>query len=303
MKISLDALQIIDAIETCGSYAAAAQALHRVPSALTHAVKKLESDLGFPLFARKGRRAVLTPAGRSLLDDGRTLLRAADELECRVRRIATGWETELRIAIDGLIPADSLFPLLGEFYASFDKQSPGTQIRINREVLGGCWDALLTGRADLALGASGEMPPGGGFSASPIATVDFVFAIAPTHPLASHPEPLPTLEIQKYRAIAVADTSRQLTARSSGLLSGQEVLTVPDLRSKLAAQVAGLGVGYLPRERAEKEAAAGRIVIRRTEDSRQQGTLHLAWRTRQRGKALQWFVERLRNWRVTADAD
>jgi DNA-binding transcriptional LysR family regulator len=43
MLISLDALQILDAIDTRGSFAAAAEALHRVPSALTHAIRKLET--------------------------------------------------------------------------------------------------------------------------------------------------------------------------------------------------------------------------------------------------------------------
>lgn len=294
MKISLDALQIIDAIETRGSYAAAAQALHRVPSALTHAMKKLEGDLGFALFARHGRRATLTPAGRTLLEDGRTLLRAAAELECRAHRVATGWETELRIAVDGLIPAERLFPLLNDFYTTSDAASRGTEIRISREVLGGCWDALITGRADLAVGASGDLPAGGGFSTVPIASVDFVFAIAPQHPLARLPEPISAADIRDYRAAAVADTSRQLAARSSGLLSGQEVLTMPDMESKVAAQIAGLGVGYLPRERADSEAAAGRLVIRKTAETRPSITLYLAWRTNQKGKALQWFVDRLR---------
>ena len=50
MLISLDALQILDAIDTRGSFAAAADALHRVPSALTHAIRKLEDDLAVTLF-------------------------------------------------------------------------------------------------------------------------------------------------------------------------------------------------------------------------------------------------------------
>jgi DNA-binding transcriptional LysR family regulator len=99
MKISLDALQVLDAIERHGSFTAAAAALHRVPSALSHAVAKFESDLGLALFIREGRRATLTPAGRTLLEDGRDLLRAADELERRVQRITTGWEAELCIVI------------------------------------------------------------------------------------------------------------------------------------------------------------------------------------------------------------
>ncbi|MGH8601011.1 MAG: LysR family transcriptional regulator, partial [Burkholderiales bacterium] len=97
MRLSLDALLVLDAIDRKGSFATAADELHRVPSAITYAVQKLEQDLDVVLFNRSGHRAQLTPAGRELLDSGRHLLRAAEELECRVKRVATGWETELRI--------------------------------------------------------------------------------------------------------------------------------------------------------------------------------------------------------------
>lgn len=92
MKITLESLQILDAIDRRGSFAAAAEEVFRVPSALTYTMQKLESDLGVALFDRAGRRALLTPAGRALLDEGRILLQAADALECRVQRVATGWE-------------------------------------------------------------------------------------------------------------------------------------------------------------------------------------------------------------------
>jgi DNA-binding transcriptional LysR family regulator len=289
MKISFDALQVLDAIDNRGSFAAAAQALHRVPSALTHAMKKLEDALGVTLFVREGRRALLTPAGRILLEEGRHLLRAAGELECRVKRVATGWETELRIAVDALIDTGRLLPLAGDFY----RELSGTRLRLSCEVLGGCWDALLSGRADLAVGAPGDPPLGGGFRVLPFGTVDFVFVCAPDHPLAQVPEPLAPAAIQRHRAVAVADTSRQLLARSVGILTGQDVLTVPDRATKVAAHCAGLGVGYLARGLAEREAAAGRLLIRQVAEPRAEVTLHLAWRTDHDGKALAWFVERL----------
>src|ERR1039458_2184897 len=94
MKLTLDALQVMDAIERQGSFAAAAAELHRVPSALTYSVQKLEQDLDVLLFDRSGPRARLTPAGQELMQEGRDLLRAAGELECRVKRVATGWGAE-----------------------------------------------------------------------------------------------------------------------------------------------------------------------------------------------------------------
>ena len=178
MKISLDALQMLDAIDRRGTFAAAAEELFRVPSAVTHAVQKLEDELDVRLYDRAGRRATLTAAGRTLLDEGRHLLRAAADLECRVKRVATGWEAELAIALDAVLDCAALFPLLDRFY----REAVGTRLRLAYEVLGGCWDALIAGRADLVVGAPGDAPAGGGYVTRPFGELRFVFAVAPGHP-------------------------------------------------------------------------------------------------------------------------
>jgi len=296
MKLTLDALQALDAIDRKGSFAAAAAELHRVPSALTYTVQKLEQDLDAVLFDRSGRRAQLTPAGEELMREGRRLLHAAGELECRVKRIATGWETELRIALDIVIPARQLFPTISEFYA----EESGTRIRLAHEVLAGTWDALMSGRADLALGVSGEVPAGGGYAVRMLGYKDFVFAVAPQHPLANLPDPLTREQILAHRAIAVSDSSRSLAPRSVGLLSGQDVLTVPDLESKVAAQLAGLGCGYLPAHAAAPLIKAGKLVAKEVDEVKPSGNLYYAWRSREKGKALRWFLQRLEDQDVRA---
>lgn len=290
MKISLELLQTLDAIDRHGSLSAAASAMHRVPSALSHAVAKLEDDLGVPLFDRHGRKTTLNEAGRALLDDGRHLLRAAEEIERRVQRIATGWEAELRIAIDTIIPVERLFPTLERFYAA----GHSTRLRLTSEVLGGTWDALATGRADLAVGAPGDMPARSGIATRLLgAHSRSLFAVSPKHPLAAWEGAIPNSELLRHRAVVVADTSRELDARSIGLLEGQQVLHVPDIRAKLAAQAAGLGIGHLPAWLAEPEVAAGRLVLKTVADPRPALPLHLAWRTREAGKALKWFLDEL----------
>jgi DNA-binding transcriptional LysR family regulator len=292
MKLSLDALLVLDAIERKGSFAAAAAELHRVPSAVTYAVRKLEQDLDVVLFDRRGHRARLTAAGRELLAEGRHLLEAAGALEARVKRVATGWEAELRIAYDDVIPVAGMLGLAQEFHAQCAPDG-ATRLRLGSEVLGGCWDALASGRADLAVGAPGEGPPGGGYSAREMGTIEWVFAVAPRHPLALAPEPLKLQDIVKHRAVSAADSSRHLAPRTTGLIGGQDTITVSSLRAKLQAQVRGLGVGYLPRHLAQRAAAAGRLVIKRTEEPKHTTPHYLAWRTAHRGKALQWFVKRL----------
>jgi DNA-binding transcriptional LysR family regulator len=296
MKISLDSLTVLDAIDRRASYAAAAEELHRVPSAVTYSVSKLEQDLGVTLFDRSGHRAVLTAAGRELLDEGRHLLRAAAGLENRIKRVATGWEAELHIAIGDLINLEAVYELVQQF---FDEEA-GTRIRLIEEVYGGTWDALVSGRADLVIGAPGEGPPGGGYATSQIGRVDFVFAMTPDHPLASLPEPLKPSDILAYRSVSAADSSRNLPPRTSGLLSGQEVLTVNDMLAKYQAQLMGLGVGFLPRTWIATDVAAGRLVTREVEENKETAMSVVAWRSDHVGRALRWFLDHLQDetWRA-----
>jgi len=295
--LSLDSLQLLDAIARNGSFAAAAAELGRVPSAVTYSVRKLEDDLDVLLFDRRGYRARLTPAGEELLREGRHLLVAAEDLTRRVQRVAEGWERELRIALDTLIPFDRLLPLLDRFCGVAT-----TQLRISTEVLGGSWDALVSGRADLVIGASYDAPEAGrlgaGFRTLPLGQVEMVFAVAPMHPLAGVPSPVPLAQLRRYRQIVAGDTSRLLTARTAGLIGAPDVLVVPTMEAKLAAQVAGIGIGFLPFAIAQDAIERGALVVKSTHGVRQGAshapTPHVAWRADDRGKALDWWLAELR---------
>ena len=297
MKLSLESLQVIDAIDRKGSFAAAADELHRVPSAITYSVRQLEDGLGIELFDRKGHRAVLTDAGRELLTEGRRLLRAAADLECRVQQVARGWESELRIALDTVIGVEKMLGVVEEFYA----QATGTRLRLLHEVLGGTWDALASGRADLAIGAVGDAPAGRNYAQRVLGRAEMVFVAAPFHSIVSEAQPLTDAAIQAHRAVSVADTSRLLPPRTLGLITGQDTLTVPSMEAKAAAHVAGLGVGFLPRWIAEREALAGRLRILAVAAPRPPADLVVAWRPGEEGRALRWIVNRLEDPLVAAE--
>ena len=293
MNLTLESLRILDEIERRGSFAAAAAALDRVPSALTYTVRKLEDDLDVLLFDRRGHRAQLTAAGEELLAQGRHLLQAAAALEQRVKRTAAGWEAELRIVVDSVIPFARILPLIAEF----DREQPGTRLRLSSEVLSGVWEALLTDRADLAIGAAYEGPEAmrmsSDFRTRLLGGIEWVFAVAPAHPLARETGPLPAELIQRHRAVAAGDTGRMLPGMNAGLLTGQDTLTVPSLEAKLAAQLAGLGCGHLPRLLAAPHIASGALVEKQTVEAKPPGAAHLAWRSGSRGKAMKWFLARL----------
>lgn len=290
LKISLDALVTVDTIARRGSFAGAAKELFRVPSTISYTVAKLEEDLGVPLFERFGPKVTLTPAGEELLKEGRHLLKAAGDLERRVRRVASGWETEFAIAIDSVLSPSGLIDDIAAFYEVADQ----TRVRLVKEELSGTWEALLDRRADLLIGAAGTGPSGGGYTAEPMGTVSFVFVVAPSHPLAAVRHALTKADLAEHRAVAVSDSARQLQARTVGLLFGQDTLSVPDMQTKYLYQRAGLGFGFLPEPYVREDLAKGLLIEKQVEESRPEETLYLAWRTGEEGAALKWWKERLR---------
>ena len=289
LKLSLEALQIVDAIDRRGSFAKAGQELHKVPSTISYTVAKLEEDLGLRVFERNGPRILLTPAGRELLKQGRYLLKAALDLEQRVQRVASGWETELAIGMDSMFSALAL----REDIAAFYEVAHSTRLRLVQETLSGPWEALLDRRVDLLVGVAGEGPAGGGYVARPIGEVRFVFAVAPGHPLAAYRGPLGRAELQEQRAIVVGDSARNMVARTVGLLLGQDALTVPTMQLKFDFQLAGLGFGFLPEPCARAAIARGLLVEKEVEEARAPETFYIAWRSGDDGAALRWWRERM----------
>lgn len=289
LLITLDALQTLDAIERRHSFAAAAEELHRVPSAVSYTINKLEEDLGVALFDRSRRKAELTAIGRLVLKQGRQILKASEELTALARQTANGWETELRICIESVLICDPIYDLI----EAFQRIQPKTEIRLSEEVLSGSWDALIDDRCDLVIGAEGA-PPAPGYAMHPLGHVIFDFAVTANHPLTQLPMPLLASAIQGYPTVIVADSSQRLPARSAGLLDGRSRIFVPTIEHKIEAQCKGLGVGYLPRHRIMQQLTEGKLKVLIVDASRPPVDISVAWQRSNSGKGLKWFVDRLK---------
>jgi len=307
-----EALAMMDTIARTGSFAAAARELGKVPSALTYNVRQLEDALDVLLFDRSSRQAQLTAAGEELLNEGRRLLAEMDAVANRVRRVATGWETELTIAVDGVISQLTMFELCESFYAlnpqgvaGDGRGGPGTRLRLRTEVLAGTWEALLSGQADLAIGVgvAGQAPPPAGIETEVLGEVPFVFVVAPHHPLADAKAPISDAELLRQRAVAVADTAQRLSPITVNLLPGQDVLTVHSTEAKIEAIVRCLGCGFVPEPMARCHIDAGRLVVKPITRTRNDPALHYAWRCgtgpkghrMPLGLALQWWLGQLQS--------
>ena len=76
---NLNSIRVFETAARFGSFKLAAEALHITPTAVSHQIRKLEAQLGTPLFERQVRAVTLTDAGRQLADAARLALRTLDD--------------------------------------------------------------------------------------------------------------------------------------------------------------------------------------------------------------------------------
>ena len=288
-----DSLTMLQVIAEAGSFAAAARQLGLVPSALTYRVRQIEDALDVLLFDRSARQAKPTEAGAELLREGGRLLQDIDAVANRVRRVATGWEPQLTLSIDGVISPHTMLELVEAFYA----MSPPTRLKLRDGIMSGTREALTSGRADLAIGVSNIASDVAGLQQAPLGDLLFIYVVARHHPLASMPEPITDAVMLRHRAVAVAD-SAQRGGMTMGLLGGQDVLTVDTMQAKVQVQLRGLGGGFLPEPMVRPYLEAGRLVAKRVARPERQLRLHYAWGGpgfTAPGRALQWWLQQLQS--------
>ncbi|MDD5274828.1 MAG: LysR substrate-binding domain-containing protein [Methylovulum sp.] len=287
--ITLDALEVLDAIAKKGSFAAAANDLYRVPSAISYTIQKLEQDMDVVLFRKEGRKSVLTEAGKVLLEQGRAILDATQRLAIATKTTHNGWEPVFNIAIDSILSFDFIYPLIAQFY----EVQPDIEINIYEEVLGGTLDAIISGRADLVIGAGDGLAVGHDINYHKIGQIEWLFAVAPDHELTKAPLPLAQTLIEQQRFVVARDSSRTRAPLSRRVFSKRPVLSVPSLAAKIQAQCAGLGVGFLPAHQIQDQLGRGLLIALPVAESLPIDTLNMAWKASNKGKVLGWFIEQL----------
>lgn len=288
--ITLEALHIIDAIDRRGSFAAAAQELNRATSSLSYQIQKLEQDLDITIYDRSGHKATLTEAGQLILERGRIILSATEKLVTDASILANGWELDLTIAFDGIIPVNNFFPLVDAL-----GQLSKTRIRLQEEILAGCWESLATGRSDLLVCPRVDSMPQD-VKAETIGSMSMMWVAAESHYVHKRSGEFNEQAREKYRVIAIADTAIDQPAISINVMQKQPRLTVTNFAAKVDALIEGLGIGTLPIQIAEPLIASGKLK-QITDTEPQPIDIVLAWKRNTMGEAKSWCIQYLKkNW-------
>src|SRR5260370_24961413 len=94
-KISLDQWSVLVSVVESGSYAKAAERLHKSQSTLTYGIQQIERLLGVKVFEIRGRKAALTTSGEALYRRGKVLVEEAERLEHAAGALGQGWGAEI----------------------------------------------------------------------------------------------------------------------------------------------------------------------------------------------------------------
>lgn len=270
--LDVDLLRTLVAIAETGSFNRAARAVFRTPSAVSMQMKKLEDQIGRPLFAKDGRSVILTPDGETLVGYGRRILKLTEEALQRFRAPDVAGIVRLGAADD--FATRFLPEILGRFAASY----PNVEVDVG--VLGTTELArhLEAGELDVALLSSGNVNT----PLNPVSVVHrerLVFA-GLRHGCAHEKRPLP-LALSNvgcaWRAMAldglnkagieyrIAYTSRHYVGQLAAVLAGLAVaplprtILTPDLR--ILGEEAGLpALGHYEIELRRSPAASGPLV-------------------------------------------
>jgi DNA-binding transcriptional LysR family regulator len=215
-------------------------------------------------------------------------LRSAADLESRLRRIATGYEAELRLVHDSLLPAAALV----EHIRAFEALNCGTRLRLGTEVMTGAWEALREGPRR---SGPGDRRPAARFRAARhppardrLRVLRRALACAGAHrPSARRGRPARAYRHRRRRQRAPAAGAqhrpgRRPRAHHRGQHRGQDRL-----------QSAGLGYGYLPRCRIATALKKRELVALDVVAPRPAEPLWLAWSADDEGEALKWWRARL----------
>ncbi|EOB6645849.1 DNA-binding transcriptional activator PunR [Vibrio fluvialis] len=285
---SKSSLEMLDTVARLGSFTAAADVLHKVPSAISYGVRQVEVELGVVLFRRLPRKVELTPAGELFMQEARSLLRQMEELKAQTRRAAHGWQKTLKVTLDNVVKLDRMKPLVEDFYRTFEF----AELQINMEVFNGSWEAISQGRADIVIGATSAVPVGGDFEVRDMGILDWAFVMSPAHPCVRE-QVLTEAFVSQFLAICLDDTSSVLPKRHTGHYPQQRRLLLPNWYSAIECLKNGVGVGYMPRHMAQPLLASGQLVEKMLPDEKPLSQCCLVWRKDDNHKLIEWMVNYL----------
>ena len=269
LKSTLEQWVTLQEIDKSGSIQAAAIVLNKSHTTLIYSIKKLEQQLNVNLVEVKGRRAVLTEHGKSLLRRASSMLEQARDLESLSQQVSAGVESEIIIAMDHLCDPELLYSPM----ALYLKQNSATSIQVVETSLSKTTEMVTSEEADIAI----VTLPVTNYPAEAFSLTSMVPVVCIEHPLAikSH---LCMADFAGYCQVVVRDlgaSNTNISSQSVGWLKANQRITVDNFDHAFRAIEQGIGFCRLPEHILSQRDSAKLKVLRVEESDKYQVPLHI----------------------------
>lgn len=254
MRISLKQWRMFHAVIDFGGFVGAAERLHVSQSSISHALAKLQEQIGLPLLALKGRKAQLTEEGKILLARSRELVRCAMELEELAEDLRQGWGPEIRLAVDPDFPPELLMQALREQELS----THGLRLNIQEATAEHASTALQDNTIDFAISAA--IVPG--FVSRELIGIEYVAVAHPDNPLFALKRDLVSDDLKGHCQVILSGSSNSAYGDESR--RGQHSLRswkVHGLDSAVTTLAQGLAYAWLPKYRLQRWLESGLLRV------------------------------------------
>lgn len=280
-------LRTFISVAETGSFSRAAERSGKTTATISYRIKLLEEYTGVALFFRTTRRVSLTAAGYHLLTQAKNLIAWLDTMPDELRQVKDGIGHQVKIVVNSLLyRPDAVARLLSWLNTRY----PCTQFHFSRQSYMGGRDSLLHEKFSLAIGVAGTEPLANTFTFDPLGSVQWNFVMSADHPLASVEAPLTEALLRCFPAINIEDNARPLSKPVVWRLPGQKEIIVPDIETKIAAHLAGVGIGFLPQPLCQSLIDHHELVTCAIPTMCPPSPLGLAWNKYNCGKAVEDIV-------------
>ena len=251
-------LRYFVAVADEGSFSRAAAKVRVAQPSLSQQIRKLEAEMGQPLFDRLPRSVVLTEAGRCLLEYARQILASLGD----ARRCIDEFKGEIagRVAV-GAIPTIAPY-VLPELVITFQEHYPQVTLEIVEDVTAGITRRIEAGELDVALASTCEQSPS--LRREHLAREPLLGLLPEGHPLAKKSVlEFDDLKAQRFlllhemhclsQQVHYLLDSRRL--RPEIALAGSQLSTIANMVA------AGIGVSIVPQMMVKHHATPGCVTV------------------------------------------
>lgn len=272
--MDINQLEVLLTVAQEQSFSRAAQVLHRTQPAVSQAIRRLELELGEPLFDRSSKDGTLTAAGRVLHEFAQQMLNLRQGAHTAIKELKDLQRGKLALSANEYTVM-YLLPILPVFRA----RHPHIKVEVKRSLASRIPSQILD--RDVEIGVVSYKPGDSAIASVAVLTDELVLVVAPDHPLArKEVVSIRELGAESFIAHNVPSPYREKVVRTFEKYKTPLNISIemPTLEAIKRLVEQGMGVALIPRLATQAELASKQLMALTVREMRSERAINLIYR-------------------------